>query len=170
MYLFLFYYYLQWCKKILLCFERVWRSLPGPLVILAIGLSGCTSLSTSSFPSFGFGGSSSSSTPDCTEIEQRMGSAHKKYAKALRQEKPAIYLGFTGNLSKTMRKNRLKGLYQMTDYHLDNVVDKTSHSCFMASLDNRVCQGASRLGRAYKPLVLAARQAHENYCGNRVIR
>ncbi|MCP4936725.1 MAG: hypothetical protein GY927_21605 [bacterium] len=146
------------------------RSLFAPLMVLAIGLSGCTSLSTYSFPSFGFGRSSSSSSPDCTEIEQRMGSAHKKYAKALRQEEPAIYLEFTGNLSKTMKKNRLKGIYQMTDYHLDDVIDKTSHSCFMASLDNSVCRGVSRLGLAYKPLVLAARQAHENYCGNRVIR
>ncbi len=170
MYLILFYHYLGRCQKTLLCFGRVWCSLLAPVLVLALGLSGCTSLSTSSLPTFGFGGASSSSSPDCTEIEQRMGSAHKKYAKALRQEKPAIYLGFTGNLSKTMRKNRLKGIYQMTDYHLDNVVDKTSHSCFMASLDNSVCRGASRLGRAYKPLVLAARQAHENYCGNRVIR
>ncbi len=170
MYLFLFYHYLDRCKKNLLCFGRVWRSLFGPLMVLVIGLSGCTSLSTSSFPSFGFGGTDSSSSPDCTEIEQRMGSAHKKYAKALRQEKPAIYLGFTGNLSRIMRKNRLKGIYQMTDYHLDSVVDKTSHNCFMASLDNSICRGASRLGRAYKPLVLAARQAHENYCGKREIR
>ncbi len=170
MYFILFYRYLGRCQKTLLYFGRVWCSLLAPVLVLALGLSGCTSLSTCSLPTFGFGGASSSFSPDCTEIEQRMGSAHKKYAKALRREKPAIYLGFTGNLSKTMRKNRLKGIYQMTDYHLDNVVDNTSHGCVMASLDNSVCLGASRLGRAYKPLVLAARQAHENYCGNRVIR
>ena len=140
------------------------------MILLGASLSACTSLSTSSFPSFGFGGTDSSQSPDCSEIEQRMGVAHKQYAMALRQEQPSIYLTFTGNLSRTMRKNQLAGIYQMTDYHLDSVVDRTQDTCFMASLDNNTCRGANRLGQAYKPLVLAARQAHENYCGNRPIR
>ena len=145
-------------------------SLIAPLLFLAAGLSGCTSFSTSSLPSFGFGGASSSLSPDCTEIEKRMRHAHQKYASALNKEKPAIYLTFTGNLSRTMRKYRLAGIHQMTDLHLDSVIDRTQQTCTMGHLGRSICRGANRLGRAYKPLVLAAREAHENYCGNRPIR
>lgn len=96
--------------------------------------------------------------------------AHRQYAAVLNREKPAIYLNFTGNLSRTMRKNRLKGIYQMTDLYLDKVVEATRASCLKDHLKRETCRGASRLGRAYKPLVLAAREAYENYCGNRPIR
>ncbi len=170
MYLSHLFIYLQTCLKTFLCFGVIGRFLLAPMMIIAVGVSGCTSFSSSSLPSFGFGGSSSSSSPDCSEIEQRMGAAHKKYARALRREQAAIYLTFTGNLSRTMRNNQIRGLYQLTDYHLDRVVDRTSDACFMASLDNKVCRGANRLGRAYKPLVLVAREAHQNYCGNRPFR
>ena len=141
-----------------------------PVILLAVSLSGCTSLSPSSLSIFSFGGAGGALSPDCAEIEQRMQSMHKKYARALRRERPAIYLTFTGNLSRSMTQNQLSGIYQMTDYHLDTVVDRTVNTCVMASLTNNVCQGANRLGRAYKPLVLVAREAHENYCGKRVIR
>ena len=140
------------------------------LFLLATSLAGCSSFSTSSFPSFGFGGATSSLSPDCTEIEQRMGFAHRQYASALSRENPAIYLTFTGNLSRTMMKNKLRGVHQMTDLHLDNVVDRTQDACARSTLGRTDCRGANRLGRAYKPLVLAAREAHENYCGNRPIR
>ena len=161
-------------KKIIFrIFGRFWRAnvrVVAPLLLLATGLSGCTSLSTSSFPSFGFGGSDSSLSPDCTQIEQRMRHAHKKYASALGHEKPAIYLTFTSNLSRTMKHNQLSGIHQMTDLHLDGIVERTQQACFMGQLGRSVCTGAARLGRAYKPLVLAARESHENYCGNRPIR
>ena len=141
-----------------------------PLIVLGIGLSGCSGFSMTSLPSFGFGGSSGSQSPDCSEIEKRMGHAHKKYARALGREKPSIYLTFTGNLSRTMKRNRLRGVHEMSDIHLDNVVDRTQQACQIGHLSRSVCRGAGRLGAAYKPLVLAAREAHENYCGNRQIR
>ena len=150
-------------------FRHNFARLIAPLLVFATSLTGCTSFSTTSLPSFGFG-SSTSQSPDCTEIEKRMRFAHKQYASALGHEKPAIYLTFTGNLSRTMKKNHLAGIYQMTDLHLDHVVDRTQQSCFMGNLGRSVCAGANRLGRAYKPLVLAAREAHENYCGNRPIQ
>ena len=139
-----------------------------PLTILTLGLSGCANVSTSTLPTFSFGGSSSLSA-DCTEIESRLRLAHKKYATALGHEKPAVYLTFTGHLSRTMRNNHLAGLHQMTDRHLDKVVGRTRQACIKGNLGYSICAGANRLGRAYKPLVLATREAHENYCGNRPI-
>ena len=99
-----------------------------------------------------------------------MSHAHKKYARALGREKPSIYLTFTSNLSRIMKRNRLRGVHEMSDLHLDNVVDRTKQACQVGNLSRSICRGAGRLGAAYKPLVLAAREAHENYCGNRKIR
>lgn len=149
---------------------RVVARLIASLILLTMGLAGCTSFSTVSLPSFGFGGDSSSHSPDCTEIEKKVRRAYKKYASVLGREKPAIYLAFTGQLSRTMKRNHLKGVHQMTDVHLDTVVGRTRQACIKGKLDRSVCSGANRLGRAYKPLVLAAREAHENYCGNRPIQ
>ncbi len=140
------------------------------LFLLAIGVSGCSSFSMSSLPTFGLGGSDSSHSPDCSEIEKRMVYAHHEYAQALGREKPSIYLTFTGNLSKTMRRYHLRGVHEMTDRHLDKVVDHTQQACMTDNLSRSVCRGAGRLGAAYKPLVLTAREAYENYCGNRRIR
>ncbi len=154
------------------CTGRAGIKLIVPFFILTTGLAGCSSFSTSSLPSFGFGFGSgaSSQSPDCEKIEKQMRRAHRQYAAALGQEKPAIYLTFTGNLSRTMSRHRLAGLYQMTDRHLDGVIDRTRNACVMGNLDRADCAGAYRLGRAYKSLVLVSRKAHENYCGNRPIR
>jgi len=141
-----------------------------PLLLLGMVLSGCSGFSIASLPSFGFGGRDSSQSPDCSEIEKRMAHAHRKYARALGHEKPSIYLTFTGNLSRTMKRNHLRGLYEMTDLHLDNVVNRTQQTCMTDNLSRSTCRGAGRLGAAYKPLVLTAREAHDNYCGNRQIR
>jgi len=149
---------------------RVRGRIAAPLLSLGIGLSGCSGFSVGSLPSFGFGSSTGSQSPDCSEIEKRMSHAHQKYARALAREKPAIYLTFTGNLSRTMKKNRLHGVHEMTDFQLDAVIDNTQQACISSKLARSVCRGADRLGKAYKPLVLAAREAHENYCGNRKIR
>ena len=170
MYLFLLFYTIAKSLKPFFSARRMSNYWLATAIVLTGGLSGCTGLSTSALPTFGFGVGSYSKSPDCVEIEKRMQVAHREYAMALRRERPAIYLTVTGNLSRTMKKNRLTGLYQMTDYYLDEVVDRTSDTCVMASLNNQVCQGASRLGRAYKPLVQVAREAHENYCGGRPIR
>ncbi len=152
--------------------QRVYAraSLVGLLLLLGIGLSGCSSFSMSSLPTFGFGGGDNSHTPDCSEIEKRMVYAHHEYAQALSREKPAVYLTFTGNLSKTMRRYHLRGVHEMTDRHLDKIVDHTQQACMTRNLARSVCLGADRLGAAYKPLVLTAREAYENYCGNRRIR
>lgn len=140
-----------------------------PLTILTLGLTGCSSFSSSTLPTFSFGGGSSSLSADCTEIESRLRRAHKKYAMVLGHEKPAVYLTFTGHLSRTMRKNHLAGLHQMTDRHLDTVVGRTRQACIKGNLGYSICAGANRLGRAYKPLILVTREAYENYCGNRPI-
>ncbi|MCF6197839.1 MAG: hypothetical protein L3J67_00320 [Hyphomicrobiaceae bacterium] len=124
----------------------------------------------SSLPSFGFGGNDDSQSPDCSEIEKRMAHAHQKYAQALGREKPTIYLTFTGNLSRTMKRNRLRGVHELTDIYLDNIVDRTQQACVSGNLSRSTCRGAGRLGTAYKPLVLTAREAYDNYCGNRQIR
>ncbi len=58
----------------------------------------------------------------------------------------------------------------MTDLNLDEVIERTRNACVMGALPHNECAGATRLGQAYKPLVLASRQAYENYCGNRPIR
>ena len=99
-----------------------------------------------------------------------MEKAKKRYASVLSREKPAIYLGFTGNLSRTMKRKRLKGVYQLTDLQLDEVIDQTRQQCIDARLPRSICRGSRRIGDAYQPLLAAARDAHKNYCGDRPIR
>lgn len=142
------------------------------LAVICLTLGGCTAMTGSLFPSFGSYGSSdsASSTPDCTEIEQRMSKAKNRYASVLGREKPAVYLSFAGNLSRSMKSHRLKGVHEMTDLQLDDVVSETADGCLSRQLPRSVCAGAERLGDAYRPLVLAARDAFTNYCGDRPIR
>lgn len=134
------------------------------------GLAGCSAVTGSLLPDFGAFGGGRDASPDCAEIEQRMTSAKLRYASVLGGERPAIYLGFTGNLSKSMTAHRLNGLHELTELQIDEVVDDTANSCRSSRLPREVCEGAARLGEAYRPLVTAARDAYHNYCGERPIR
>jgi len=154
---------------------RLWQSLlplqvSGLLISLSFGLSACSGLSMSTLPSFGFGSGHEASAADCEEIEKRMGLVHQQYAKALKREKPSVYLAFSRNLSHIMRKKHLRGVRELTDVTLEQVVDTTAHRCYMDNHSRTVCLGARRLAKAYKPVILAAREAYKNYCGNRPIR
>jgi hypothetical protein len=140
------------------------------LICVGSGLGGCTAMTGSLFPSLGFSGSDADASPDCGEIEQRIDSAKIRYAAVLGKEKPAVYLTFAGNLSKSMKSNRLKGVQEMTDLQLDEVVSETEGICLSRKLPRNICEGAERLGEAYRPLVVAARDAYANYCGDRPIR
>ena len=146
MFLKLFLKYIVFIRFFVSDFMRTFLRVVVPLVLLGVGLSGCTGFSTSSFPSFGFGGSDGSQSPDCGEIEKRMGIVHQKYASALSKEHAAIYLSFTGNLSKTMVKNRLRGLYQMTDTHLEDVVGRTQRACAKDNLAYAAMPGSRSSG------------------------
>jgi hypothetical protein len=139
-----------------------------PLLLAGTVLGGCSAMTGSLFPSFGF--SDTSSSPDCGEIEQRMQSARTTYASVLGKEKPAVYLGFAGNLSRAMKAKHLKGVHELTDLQLDEVVTETRDQCLSQQLPRTVCNGADRLADAYRPMIVAAHDAYNNYCGDRPIR
>jgi hypothetical protein len=138
--------------------------------VVCLSLAGCSAMTGALFPTFGLASDDDEAGADCGEIAQRMTSAKSSYASVLGRERPAVYLSFAGNLSKAMKSKKLKGVHEMTDLQLDDVVSDTRTGCLSKHLPNEVCAGAERLGEAYRPVLLAAHDAYAADCTDHPVR